>query len=93
MIFQETYLLTLLTTKFGLKVATKDKIKTTNKIDGSNCQAVYFGESKRFLKLGSYEHKRCVKNWDSKKNEIVKHCWEEVHNFEWNQRKLIRKVA
>ena len=28
------------------------------KIDCSNCQAVYFGESKRFLKSRSDEHKR-----------------------------------
>ena len=25
-------------------------------------------------------------------NEIVKLCWEEVHNFEWNQKKVDWKL-
>ena len=40
------------------RVATKDKNNIVYEIGCSNCQAVYFGESKRFLKSRSDEHKR-----------------------------------
>ena len=62
-------------------------------IDCSNCQAVYFGESKRSLKLRSDEHKRSIKSCDCDKNEIAKHCWEADHNFNWNQKKVIDRES
>ena len=40
------------------RVATEDKNNIVYEIDYSNCQAVYFGESKRSLKLRSDEHKK-----------------------------------
>ena len=43
------------------RVATEDKNNITYELDCSNCQAVYFGESKRSLKLRSDEHKRSVR--------------------------------
>ena len=52
-------------------------------IDCSNCEAVYFGESKRSLKSHSDEHKRSVRNCDCDKNEMAKHYWEADHNFNW----------
>ena len=39
------------------RVATEDKNNTVYEIDCSNCQTVYFGESKRSLKSLSDEHK------------------------------------
>ena len=63
------------------RVATQDKNNIVYEIDCSNCKAVYFGESKRSLKLRSDEHKRSVRNCDCDKNEIAKHCWEADHNF------------
>ena len=54
-----------------------------------NCQAVYFGESKRSLKSCSNEHVRSVKNISIEKNEITKQSWKEGHNFDWNQREVI----
>ena len=51
------------------------------KIDYSNCEAVYFGESKRSLKLRSDDYKNSVMNCDCDKNEIAKHFWEVDHNF------------
>ena len=54
-------------------------------IDCSNCQAVYFGESKRSLKSCSGEQKKSVRNCDCVKNEIAKHCWEADHNFNRDQ--------
>ena len=56
-------------------IATEDKNNIAYDIDCSNCQAVYFGESKQSLKSRSDEHKRSVRNCDSDKNEIAKHCW------------------
>ena len=54
------------------RVATEDKNNIAYEIDCSNCQAVYFGESKRSLKSRSDEHKRSVRNCDCD-NEIAKH--------------------
>ena len=71
------------------RVATEDKNNIIYEIDCTNCEAVYFGESKRSLKLHSDEHKRSVRNYDCDKNEIAKHCWEAYHNFSWDQKKVI----
>ena len=71
------------------RVATKDKNNIVYEIDCSNCEAVYFGESKRSLKSRSDEHKRSARNCDFDKKEIAKHCWEADHNFSWNQKKVI----
>ena len=62
-------------------VATKDKNNIVYQIDCSNCQAVYFGESKRSLKSPSDEHKRSIKNCDCDKNKTARHCWVADHNF------------
>ena len=62
-------------------MATVDKDNIVYEIECSNCQAVYFGKSKRSLKLPSDEHKRSVRNCDCDKNEIAKHCWLANHNF------------
>ena len=43
------------------RVATEDKNNIVYEIDCSNCEAVYFGESKRSLKSHSDEHKRSVR--------------------------------
>ena len=56
------------------------------KLTVSNCQAIYFGESKQSLKSRSDERKRSVWNCDCDKNEIAKHCWEADHNFNWDQK-------
>ena len=73
------------------RVATEDKSNIVYKFYCSNCQAVHFGESKWSLKSCSDEHKRSVRNCDCDKNEIVKHCWEADHNFNWDQKKVIER--
>ena len=75
------------------RVGTEDKNNIVYEIDCSNCQAVYFGESKRSLKSRSDEHKRSVRNCDCDKNEIAKHCWEADHNFNWDQKKVIDRES
>ena len=59
------------------------------KIDCRNCEVVYFGECKRFLKSRSDKHKISVTNCACGKNEIVKHCDEADSNFNWDQKKAI----
>ena len=70
------------------QVATEDKNNIVYEIDCSNCEAVYFDESKRSLKSRSDEHKRSVRNCNCDKNEIAKHCWGADHNFNWDQKKI-----
>ena len=63
-------------------------------IDCSNCEVVYFGESKRSLKSHSDEHKRSVGNCDCDKNEIAKHCLEADLNVGWDEKKaVVRKSS
>ena len=71
------------------QVATQDKNSILYEIDCSNCQAVYFGESKRPLKWHSDEHKSSVRNCDCDKNGIAKYSWEADHNVNWDQEKVI----
>ena len=75
------------------RVAAEDKSNIVYEIDCSNYEAVYFGESKRSLKSRSHEHKRSVRNCDFYKNEIAKHCCEEDHNFNWDQKKFIDRES
>ena len=75
------------------RVAPEDNNNIVYEIDCSNCQAVYFGDTKRSLKSRSNEHKRSVRNCDCDKNEIAKHCWEADHNFNWDQKKVIDRES
>ena len=75
------------------RVATEDKNNIVYEIDCSNCEAVYFGESKRSLKSRSDEPKRSIRNCDCDKNEIAKHSWEADHNSNWDQEKVIDRES
>ena len=75
------------------RVATEDKNNIIYEIDCSNCQAVYFGESKWSLKLHSDEHKRSTRNCDCDKIEIARHCWKADHNFNWDQEKVVYRES
>ena len=63
------------------QIATEDIDNIVYEIEWSNCEAVYFGESKRSLKSCPDEHKRSVRNCSCEENKIVKHCWEVDQNF------------
>ena len=69
-------------------MATEDKNDIVYEMDCTNCEAVYFGESKQSLKLHSDERERSVRNCDCGKNEIAKHHWEADHNFNRDQEKV-----
>ena len=71
------------------RVATEGKNNIVYEIDRSNCEAVYFGESKRSLISRSDEHKRSVRNCDCDQNEIAKGYWETDPKFSWGQKKVI----
>ena len=75
------------------RVDTENKNNIVYEIGCSNCQAVYFGESKQSLKSCSDEHKRFVRNCDCDKNEIAKHYWEADHDFNWHQKKVIDRES
>ena len=75
------------------RVATEYKNIIVYEIDCSNCEAVYFGESKRSLKSRSDEHKRYLRNCDCDKNEVAKHCWEGDHNFNWDHTKVVDRES
>ena len=61
-------------------VATENCLSVVYKIDCSNCESVYFFESKRSSKLHSDEDKTSVRS-DCESNEFAKHWWEADHNF------------
>ena len=50
----------------------KTPIPIEDKNNISNCEAVYFSESKQSLKMRSDEYKRSVRNCNSGNNEIAK---------------------
>ena len=56
------------------RIATEDKNNIVYQIDCSNCEAVFFGESKRSLKLRSDKPKRSVRDCECYKNQTAKHC-------------------
>ena len=70
-------------------VAAEDKNIILYEIDCSNCEAVYFVESKRSLKSQNLKQKRSVTNCDCDKNKIAKNCWDADHNFNWYQKKFV----
>ena len=74
-------------------LAREDKKNDVCERHCSNCEAVYFGESKRSPKARLNKHifhlmKRSFRNSDYDKNETAKHCWEGDHNFYWDQMKV-----
>ena len=75
------------------RVATEDKNNIAYEIDYSNCEAVYFVDSRQSLKSCSDEHKRSLRNCDGDKNEIAKYCWEADHNFSWDQKKVVDRES
>ena len=74
------------------RAGTADKNNIVCEIDYSNCEAVYFGKSKWYLKLRSDEH-RSVTYCDCEKNETAKHCWEADRNFSWDQKKVVDRES
>ena len=73
--------------------ATEDKNNIVYEIDCSNCEAVYFGKSKRSLKSRSDEHKWSVRNCGFERNKIAKHCWKADHDFSQDHKRVADKES
>ena len=58
----------------NIKTYGRKATKATEDKNSSNCEAVYFAESKRSLKSRLDKHKRSVASCDCDKNEITKYC-------------------
>ena len=89
----DAYTLQKLLCKLKDRVATEDQNNIVYEIDFSNCEAVYFGKSKRSFKPRLDEHKRFASYCDCEKNEISKHCFEAHHNFSWNHKKVVDRES
>ena len=58
------------------------------KINCSDCQATYIGETGRNLNIRLTEHKRATKKQD-KTNHIAEHHRQTKHNIDWDSAKCI----
>ena len=77
--------------KLKLWVATEDKDNIVYQIDCSNCEVVYFNESKRSLKSSLDERKRPVGNCDCEKKKLLEDCWKADHIFSLDQKKVTNR--
>ena len=59
------------------------------KYDCKDCEAVYFGESKRTIAEGTKEHTRAVRAADTRRYETADHCWKYNHDFDWENKKIM----
>ena len=84
---ESTYCKLLYTPKDG--IATEDKDSIVYETDRSNCKVVYFGESKRSLKLRPYEQERPVKNCDCKNRELQNTVGKQITTLGGIRRKLL----
>ena len=71
------------------QVVTEDKNNIVYEIDCSNCEAVYFSESKRSLKSRSDEHKRSVRNCDCDKMKLQNTVGKQITTSARIRRKLL----
>ena len=58
-------------------------------LDCKDCEAVYFGESKRTLEERTEEHTRAVRAAGTKRYETADHCWKYNHDFDWEDKKIM----
>ena len=70
------------------RVATEDQKNIDCEIECSNCEAAYFGKSKRSLKFPSDEHRGYVRNYNSESSKTAKNCLEADRNFSLYQKKV-----
>ena len=60
-----------------------------DKYDYKNCEALYFGESKRRLVKRTKEHIRAVTAAEARRYETADHCWKYNHSFDWENKKIM----
>ena len=59
------------------------------KYDCKDCEAVYFGESKRTIAQRTKEHTRAVRAVDTRRYETADHRWKYNHDFDWENKKIM----
>ena len=59
------------------------------KYDCKDCEAVYFGQSKRLLAERTKEHTRAVRTAVTRRYETADHCWKYHHDFHWENKKIM----
>ena len=59
------------------------------KYDCKDCEAVYFGESKRTLAERTKEHTTAVRAADTRRYETADHCWKYKHDFDRENKKIM----
>ena len=59
------------------------------KYDCKDCEAVYFGESKRTLAERTKEHTRAVRAADTRRYETADYCWKYNYDFDWENKKIM----
>ena len=57
--------------------------------DYKDCEAVYFGESKRTLAERTKEHTGAVRAADTRRYESAGYCWKYNHDFNWENKKIM----
>ena len=63
------------------------------KYDCKDCEAVYFGESKRTLAERTKEYITAVRAADTGRYETADHCWKYNHDFDWENKKIMDSEA
>ena len=70
-------------------VSSEQRNNIVYKYDCKDCEAVYFGESKRTIAQRTKEHTRAPRAADTRRYETADHCWKYNHDFYWENKKIM----
>ena len=73
------------------KVSKADMKEVVYKIDCSDCDATYIGQTKRHLNTRIKEHRNNIKLHTSNQNVISKHRNELLHDFKWTSLNILHR--
>ena len=74
-------------------VPSEQRSNIVYKYDCKDCEAVYFGESKRAIAGRTKEHTRAVRAADTRRYETADHCWKYNHDSDWENKKIMNYKA
>ena len=69
-------------------VSSEQRYNIVYKYDCKDCEAVYFGESKRTIAERTKEHTRAVRAAHTR-SETADHCWKYNHDFDRENKKIM----
>ena len=70
------------------KVPINDRNNIIYKIPCNDCSASYIGETKRPFGVRKKEHQGNVKNGQTEKSNVARHCWSKDHKMNWDEMKM-----